>query len=474
MNHTFKNENGHLVATATFNKEEIGVASNKAVNQLCKEVTVRGYRKGKAPFEEARKHISSEQLANSTIQELLKVVDKEFFKDPEFNGYSLLNGFRPKVSLDKFSNEEAVFTISYVLRPYVAKIGKYSGLKADVKEAEVTDKDVEDRIKQLAEQNSELVTKEKEAEMGDVVNIDFVGLLDGEAFDGGSAKSFDLELGSKRFVPGFEEQLVHAKAGDKVDVHVTLPAEYPESLANKNVLFKVTINAVKSKEVPEINDEFATTLSGRYVAKDLNELKQKVKDILVEQHHQAYENQVLNSLLNQVKAESEFVVPEEYLDSITDRQIKYNSDRLEQQGVTLEDYLKLVKQDMKDYRDSIRSQLASQLDTSLLYDAIFAAEKLAYPTNEELEKKLGKPINQVLNELNSYFKSLNQSDKEIRAQTNNYLNEVNSSIIYEKVQNRLLELNGYKVVEKPKDEKKEEVKAAESNSGEAEPADDNK
>ena len=444
MNHTFKNENGHLIATAIFGKDEISTATNKAIVSICKDITVKGFRKGKAPIEEARKYIRSDDLANHTINELLKVVDREFFKDPEFNGYSLLNGFRPNVSLDKFSNEEVQFTISYVLRPYTSKIGKYIDLKADVKEEEVTDADIDKHIQHLAEENSELVTKEKAAEKGDIVNIDFVGLLNGEAFDGGSAKAFDLELGSNHFVPGFEDQLLGHKAGDKVDVNVTLPTEYPEPLSGKDVLFKVTINSVKVKEVPEIYDEFATTLSGKYVAKDLAELKAKVKDILVDQNHHNYENGIINSLLLQTRDGSEFVIPDEYIEQLVDNQMKYNSQRFESQGITLDEYLKIIKKEKDQYRSELKEQLTNQLKTSLLYDAIFAAEKLAYPTNEELEAKLGRPLNQVLKELNSYFKSLGQSDEQIRAQTNSYLNEVNSSIIFEKVQNRLLVLNGYK------------------------------
>lgn len=462
MNHTFKNENGHLVATATFDKSEIQVATEKAIKNLCQNITVRGFRKGKAPIEEARKFIRSDDLGNHTINELLKSVDREFFKDPEFNGYNLLNGFRPKVSLDKFSNEEAEFTITYVLRPYTSKIGKYTDIKADAEEKLIDDESVTARIQELADQNSELVTKEKEAAKGDVVNIDFTGLLNGEAFDGGSAKGFDLELGSNHFVPGFEDQLIGHKAGDKVDVNVTLPAEYPEPLSGKGVLFKVVINSVKVKEIPEINDDFATTLTGKYVSSNLEELKNKVKSILSEEAKNEYQRNVINSLLLKVRNDSEFVIPDEYVEQLVDNQVKFNSERLESQGLTLDEYLKIVKKDKNDYRAEIKEQLLDQLKTSLLYDAIFANEKLAYPTNKELEEKLGKPLNDVLKDLNSYFKKIGQSDEQIRAQTNSYLNEVNSSIIFEKVQNRLLELNGYKAAE-PASQESEKTDKVEEN-----------
>lgn len=459
MNHTFKNENGHLVATATFGKDEIKNATEKAVKNLCQDITVKGFRKGKAPLEEARKYIRSDDLGNHTINELLKVVDREFFKDPEFNGYNLLNGFRPKVSLDKFSNEEAKFTITYVLRPYTSKIGQYKDIKADAEEKIVDDKAIDERIHELAQQNSELVTKEKAAEKGDVVNIDFTGLLNGEAFDGGSAKGFDLELGSNHFVPGFEDQLIGHKAGDKVDVNVTLPAEYPEPLSGKDVLFKVVINSVKVKEIPEINDDFATTLTGKYVSTNLEDLKNKVKSVLIEEFDREYQRDVINSLLLKIRNDSEFVIPDEYIEQLLDNQIKFNSERLESQGLSLDEYLKILKKDKEDYRNEIKAQLVDQLKTSLLYDAIFANEKLAYPTNKELEEKLGKPLNEVLKDLNSYFKKIGQTEEQIRAQTNSYLNEVNSSIIFEKVQNRLLELNGYKQVEKPLESGEESKKS---------------
>ena len=256
--------------------------------------------------------------------------------------------------------------------------------------------------------------------------------------------------------------MIGHKAGDKVDVNVTLPAEYPEPLSGKDVLFKVVINSVKVKEIPEINDDFATTLTGKYVSSNLEELKNKVKSILSEEAKNEYQRNVINSLLLKVRNDSEFVIPDEYVEQLVDNQVKFNSERLESQGLTLDEYLKIVKKDKNDYRAEIKEQLLDQLKTSLLYDAIFANEKLAYPTNKELEEKLGKPLNDVLKDLNSYFKKIGQSDEQIRAQTNSYLNEVNSSIIFEKVQNRLLELNGYKAAE-PASQESEKTDTVEEN-----------
>ena len=283
MKQTFKSEKGHLIATLSFDRQEIAKANEKAINKLVLDVTVPGFRKGKAPKEKAIGYISQQKLFDGTVNSLLHMVDKNLETIDEFQAFvkeGKLAQRHPDVNLTKFTNDEAEFIITWVLLPVVSKLGNYKGLKTSVKAKAVTDADVSAEIKHLAEENAELVESEKEAQMGDTVNIDFVGLMNGEAFEGGSAKAFDLELGSHRFVPGFEEQLVSHKAGDKVDVAVTLPDNYPEPLKSKDVIFKVTVNSVKVKEVPEINDEFATTLSGKFVAKDLAELNEKVKAYL--------------------------------------------------------------------------------------------------------------------------------------------------------------------------------------------------
>ncbi len=445
MKHTFKNENGHLIASVSFDKDEISKAQAKAVKKLTANVVVPGFRKGKAPEEMAAKYLHSDDVANETVNALLRMLDKNFENDEEFSGFvkgqKFANNLRPAVALDKFTNEEADFTVTYFLKPTVSKLGDYKGLKNEVKEKKITAKDVEAELEKLAKDNAELVPSEKEAEMGDTVNIDFVGLMDGKPFDGGSSNSFDLELGSKKFVPGFEEQCVSHKAGEKFDVSLTMPDNYPAPLTSKPVVFKVTLNAVKTKEVPEINDEFATTLSGQYVAKDLAELKAKVKEILAKNAFESYKRETVNGYLLQVRKNSEFTIAPEYIDQIVKGRMADDENNLAQQGLSLDEYLKLVNQTKEAYENNIKSGIEEELKSSLVYDAIATAEKIPAPAQADIEKQIGSPLNQFITNFTNYLKAQNMNQQQIDNQINGYINQVFSSIMTGNVQAKVLELN---------------------------------
>ena len=300
MKQTFKNENGHLTANVSFDEAEIKTATDKAINKLVVNVTVPGFRKGKAPKDQAMRYLTNEKVYEETVNSLLKMVDKNLENVPEFKEFAdgKLSGRKhPDVVLEKFDDKEAKFKIDWLLNPVVYKLGAYTGLKSDAKMKEVTDEDVDHQLKHLAEDNAELVESDKEAALGDTCNIDFVGYMDGKPFEGGDGKGFDLELGSGRFVPGFEDQCVSHKAGEKFDIALTMPENYPAPLTGKDVVFKVTLNSVKVKEVPEINDEFATTLTGKYVSKDLAELKSKIKEDLTHNAEESFKNAKINSYL---------------------------------------------------------------------------------------------------------------------------------------------------------------------------------
>lgn len=459
MNRTFKNENGHLIADVSFGSEEIKKATEKGVRKLCEGVTVPGFRKGKAPLEEARKRLRSNDVAQATIDELLHQVDNGFMKDDEFSSYvkdsKILGSFRPSVSVNKFSDTEVAFTIRYILRPSCAKLGDYKGLKSNIAEKKVEDKDVEEFIDKLAKDNAELIPTEEPAKMGDTANIDFVGLMDGKEFEGGSAKGFDLVLGSKHFVPGFEEQVVSHKAGEKFDISLTMPDNYPEPLTSKPVIFKVTLNSVKVSQVPEINDEFATTLSGEFASKDLAELKEKVSKHLTDANHKRYLTSLVNDLLNQVRDSSEFVISDEYIDSLVKQRREADEKQINSQGLTLEEYLKLINRTDEEYMKQLHDGVLSELKTTLTYDGIASAEKIPSPAQADLEKRLGSPVNSFINNLTSYLRNQKMSEQQIHNQINNYLNQVFISILNERVQTRVLELNGYKVSQ-PADEKPSE------------------
>lgn len=457
MNHTFKKENGKLTATVTFDEKEIQHATNKAVNRLAKEVTIKGFRKGMAPVEEARKFLNPDDVMNQTVNNLLGNVDGAFEKDDEFQGYvkenKLASGFRPAVNLTKFSDKEAEFVITYFLRPELTKLGEYKGLKIDVKENKVTDEQVEAEIKRLADDNAELVPVEREAKLGDTANIDFTGLLHGKEFDGGAAKAFDLELGSGRFVPGFEEQVVSHKIGDKFDVAVKMPENYPAPLANADVVFKVVLNSLKEKQTPEINDEFATTLTGSYASKDLAELKAKVRANLEKAAADSFRNAKINAYLLQVRDHSEFVISDEVSKQAVEEREAEDRRNIEAQGLSLDEYLKLMNQTKEEYENGLKAVVEAEIKSSLVYNGIAEAEKIEAPTNEDIEKQLGSPINDFIKNFTNYLKAQKMSEEQINNQINAYISQIFASIMTARVQAKVLELNEGKKEAKKADEK---------------------
>lgn len=464
MNKTLLNENGHLTATVSFGAEEIGKAQDKAINKLVLDVTVPGFRKGKAPREQAMRYLSAQKVGDGTINALLRMFDNENAKDEEFSSYvkenKLSSLFQPDVKLEKFTDTEAQFVITWVLNPTVSKLGAYTGLKSDATLRTIKDTDVEAELNRLANDNADLVEQDKEAEMGDTANIDFVGLMNGQAFEGGSAKSFDLELGSKRFVPGFEEQIVSHKAGDKFDVALTMPENYPAPLTGKAVVFKVTLNSVKVKEVPAIDDDFATTLSGKYVSKDLAELKEKIKAELTKTAEENYKNTKINSYLLQIRDASEYVIAPEYLNARVEEHRKSDEASIENQGLTLDEYLKLTNNNLETYMNDLKAHVEAEIKNSLVYEALCQALEIPYPTQKDIEDQIHSPLNEFVNNYTNYLKAAKVPEESINAQVNNYINSVFSSILTAKVQAKILELNEGAKKEKPAAKKPRAKKAA--------------
>lgn len=453
MKQTFKNENGHLTANVSFDEAEIKTATDKAINKLVVNVTVPGFRKGKAPKDQAMRYLTNEKVYEETVNGLLKMVDKNLENVPEFKEFAdgKLSGRKhPDVVLEKFDDKEAKFKIDWLLNPVVYKLGAYTGLKCDAKMKEVTDEDVDHQLKHLAEDNAELVESDKEAALGDTCNIDFVGYMDGKPFEGGDGKGFDLELGSGRFVPGFEDQCVSHKAGEKFDVSLTMPENYPAPLTGKDVVFKVTLNSVKVKEVPEINDEFATTLTGKYVSKDLAELKSKIKDDLTHNAEESFKNAKINSYLLQIRDASEFVIAADYVDLFVQDRIRSDEESINRQGLTLDEYLKLTKTDKTAYENNIKAGVENEIKTQLVYNALAEAEKIPAPTQKDIEDQIGSSLNEFFNNYSNYLKSMKMPEDQINNQIQGYINQVYASILTGKVQAKVLELN-----EKPAEAKAE-------------------
>ena len=266
-----KLENAQIDITLSFAGDEWASAQKKAFNKLAGNVQVQGFRKGHAPENLVRQRINQAQVLNDAIDVVLQPAYEAVLKEE-----NVIPFVQPDVEVTKISESELEVVIKITTAPEVT-LGNYKGLNVAKKAVRVTKKEVEEEITKLCAEHAELVVSENPAKLGDTTVIDFKGYVNGELFEGGSADNFALELGSNQFVPGFEDQLVGTKAGDTKDVVVTFPTQYVPELAGKEATFKVTVNEVKEKRIPELNEDLIAELNYENV-KTVEELNAKVTE----------------------------------------------------------------------------------------------------------------------------------------------------------------------------------------------------
>ncbi|MDD6892686.1 MAG: trigger factor, partial [Lactobacillus sp.] len=280
-----------------------------------------------------------------------------------------------------------VLTAEVAVKPEV-KLGDYKGMEVPAQDTTVTDKEVEDELESKRQQQAELVLKEDQpAENGDTVVIDYVGSVDGEKFDGGSADNYSLELGSGAFIPGFEDQLVGHKSGDDVEVKVTFPEEYhAQDLAGKEAVFEVKLHEVKEKQLPEMDDEFAKDVDED--VDTLDELKEKTKKQLQEQKedaaHAAIEDAAIEAAVNNAETEE---IPQAMLDDDTDRQVQQYLMGMQQQGINPKMYFQITGTTEDDLRKQFANDAAKRVKTNLVLEAIVKDANLE-ATDEDIDAEI--------------------------------------------------------------------------------------
>lgn len=381
----------------SIDQETIKTGLDKAFNKVKANISVPGFRKGKISRQMFNKMYGEEALFEEALNAVLPTAYDAAVKEAGIEPVA-----QPKIDVAKMEKgSDWELTAEVVVKPTVS-LGDYKDLTVEVEATkEVSDEEVETRLINSQNNLAELVVKETAAENGDTVVIDFVGSVDGVEFEGGKGSSHSLELGSGQFIPGFEEQLVGTKAGETVEVKVTFPENYQaEDLAGKEALFVTTVNEVKAKELPELDDELAKDIDEE--VETLDELKAKFRKELEESKAEAYDDAVETAAIEAAVANAEIKeIPEEMIHEEVHRAMNEFLGGMQQQGISPEMYFQITGTSEDDLHKQYEADADKRVRTNLVIEAIAAAENFTTSDEEvkaEIEDLAGQynmPVEQV-------------------------------------------------------------------------------
>ncbi len=356
--------------------EEINLAYEKTKGKY----SMPGFRKGKVPkkvLETAYgEGIFYDDAINGAYQKYFtEILEKE--KEIEMIA-------NPDVSVKDLNAKGLVLEVIVPVKPEV-KLGAYKGIKMDKIEYNVKDEDVDADIERVRERNSRLIdVEDRPVKDGDTVIIDYSGSVDGVKFEGGTAQKQTLVIGSKSFIPGFEDQIIGMKKGEDKDINVKFPEEYhAENLKGKDAVFAIKLHEIKVKELPEVTDEFIKEATG---TETVAEYKAQVKEKLEKQNKERAEREFENALLKKITEGAEVEIPDALVENQIDNMVRDMEYRLSYQGLKLEDYLKYLGKTMKDFRKEYEAQAKDMVKSQLVIDKIITEEKIE-ATEEEVEKR---------------------------------------------------------------------------------------
>ena len=391
-----KLEKSMVALTVEVGAADFEAAVEKAYKKQRGQIRVPGFRPGKAP----RKMIEAmfgaqvfyEEAVNIALPDAYEEAVKE--QDLQVVGY-------PQVELLDVGKEGFSFKATVAVFPEMT-LGQYKGLEAPRAEAKVTDEDVDARLKEMAERNSRMVSVDRAVEKGDIANINFEGFLDGEPFDGGKGEDHDLEIGSGSFVPGFEDQLIGMKAEEERDINITFPEDYHADLAGKAVVFHVKVNAVKVKEVPAIDDEFAKDVSE---FDTLDELKADVRGKITAEREEAAGRAFEDILMGKVADGLTGEIPDAMVEAQAQRFVDNFRMQIQSQGLPFDKYLEMTNMDVDSLLEQAKEPAARQVKMDLAVGDIIKAEGLE-ATDEDVDaeyEKMAKQYGMEAEEIKKYM-----------------------------------------------------------------------
>ena len=363
--------------------EQFESALKTSYNKNKNKFNIPGFRKGKAPQAMIEKMYGVDVFYEDAVDEAINASYPDAAKE---SGLEIVS--RPEISIEQVEKGKSFIYVATVATKPEVTLGEYKGIEVEKAKPEVTDADVEAELKKVQEQNSRLVSVEDRAVAdGDQTVIDFEGFVDGKAFEGGKAEDYTLVIGSHSFIDTFEDQLIGKNIGEDVEVNVTFPAEYHAAdLAGKPATFKVKIKEIKMKELPELNDEFASEVSE---FETLEAYKEDVKNKLAEtkQAQATAENE--NNVVQKVVDNAQMDIPAPMVDEQVRNMIEDYARRLQSQGISFDQYLQFTGSTIEQLQEQMRPQAELRLRTRLVLEAVVAAEKIE-PSDELVDAEIKK------------------------------------------------------------------------------------
>ena len=397
-------ENNMAKLTVEVDNAEFLKAIDVAYNKSKGRFNIPGFRKGRVPKDMIEKTYGPQVFFEEALNEIL---DKTYPDAAKESGLEIVS--RPEIGVDQIGmDKNLIYTATVAVKPEVT-LGEYKGVTVEKADTTVSAKEVNEKLKQELEKNARVIDVERAIKKDDIATIDFVGTVDGKEFEGGKGEDYPLTIGSGTFIPGFEDQLIGHSAGETVDVNVTFPEEYgAKDLAGKAALFKTTIKAVKEKQVPEADDEFASEVSEFDTLEEYKkDLKKSLKDLKEKSATTANENSVIAKVVENASVD----IPKAMIESQLDNMVYDYQMRLQQQGIPMDQYLKITGQTVQQLREQMVPSAERNIKTSLVIEAVMKAENITV-SDERIDEEFKKLAESYKMKYEDLMKNVTDSQKE--------------------------------------------------------------
>ena len=391
--------------TVEVSAEDFKAAIKKAYNKTKNRFAIPGFRKGKASQAVIEKMYGEAVFYEDAADEAINSTYAEAMKE---SGLDIVS--RPEITVEQIGKDQAfIYSALVAVKPEVT-LGEYNGVEVEKADAAVTAEDVEAELKRVQEQNARLLTVEdRPVADGDQTVIDFEGFVDGKGFEGGKAEDYPLTIGSHSFIDTFEEQLIGKNIGEECEVNVTFPTEYHAAeLAGKPAMFKVTVKEIKVKELPALDDEFASEVSE---FDTLDEYKQDIEKKLQERKEKAAASQNEDRVVAKVVENASMEIPEKMIDAQVDNMLRETAQRMQSQGLSMDLYMKYTGMTADQMKDQMRPEAVKRIQTRLVLEAVVKAENIE-TSEEKLDEEIAKMAEAYKMEADKLKSYMTDSDKD--------------------------------------------------------------